>query len=938
MSDQPEHTHDLFISYAEADGAWVEGYLIDALSEAGVRVHSEAAFRLGVPRLVEFERAVKESQRTLLILSPAYLAQSFNQFFNVMAQTYDLDNETWRVIPLILQKIEMPPSLATLTALVATDPDRWPEVIERLCAELERPVPGPPPVPPCPYPGMVPFSEADQDRFFGRDEEVEILLRQLRLHPFLTVIGPSGSGKSSLVFAGLVPTLRQSSLFASPEQPGPGGWLVRSLRPGSTPLATLTAALDSDSWDPAGTVSALLAAQPGARRLLLIVDQFEELFTRARANVEVFQEALLRLVEIPECFVVLTVRADFYPDLMASPLWPAIQAHRAEVLPLNQDGLRQAIVRPAEDVGVFVDPALVERLIDDAAGEPGILPFVQETLVLLWGKVERRYLPLGAYNALIESAHRSREPGEARLTGLQVAMADRAEAALYALSPEGQVIARRIFLRLIQFGEGRADTRRQLRVSQLRSDGDDQATFDDTLGHLADHRLLTLTGEERREGRRVDIAHEALIQGWPTLQGWLVERREAEQTRRRLEVKAREWLRLGGKGGILEEVELLEAEQWLESPDAAEMGVSQALRGLVEASRAAIEEVERREEEAYQRELVQQQALAAEAEARRRAEQQRAEEAEASQRAQAQAAKNLLRLVVLLAGVLVLALAATVFAIQQSRLATTRQLLAQAQTALNQERYHEAMLLAVEANKLDSRAGISVLGQIPYHVPYMKALSLEGHAEEVRSVAWHPDGDKLASGSWDNRVIIWDAQSGQALKILDGHTGSVRSVAWHPEGRLLASGSWDGRIFIWDADAGAVIATLEADGPIRSVAWHPDGHLLASGSDNGHVTLWDLETGQAMTTLDGHTDEVWSVAWHPDGRILASGSWDERIILWDTQTGEQITSLRGHRGSIRSLAWQPDTSEATGGPILASGSGDRRLILWNISTELDAGT
>ncbi len=162
------------------------------------------------------------------------------------------------------------------------------------------------------------------------------------------------------------------------------------------------------------------------------------------------------LAATPGCYVLLTVRADFYPDLMASLLWPEIQAHRAEVLPLGEAGLRQAIVRPAEDAGVFVETALVERLVADAAGEPGILPFVQETLVLLWEKVERCYLPLAAYEAL---------------TGLQVAMADRAETALGSLGEEEQGIARRIFLRLIQFGEGRADTRRQQPVSALPRPG-----------------------------------------------------------------------------------------------------------------------------------------------------------------------------------------------------------------------------------------------------------------------------------------------------------------------------------------------------------------------------------------------------------------------------------------------------------------------------------
>ena len=229
MAEPRAYRYDVFISHADADRAWVEGYLLDALEAASVRVHSEEAFRLGVPRILEFERAIRQSQRTLLILSPAHLAEGFSQFTDLLAQSYGLETATWPVIPLILHPVQLPPRLAMLTALDATDPSRHEEILARLCAELARPLPTPAPPPPCPYPGMVPFSEADSDRFFGRDREVQELLERLRLHPFITVIGPSGSGKSSLVFAGLIPALRQSSLF------GPGEWLMRTSAPRRVP-------------------------------------------------------------------------------------------------------------------------------------------------------------------------------------------------------------------------------------------------------------------------------------------------------------------------------------------------------------------------------------------------------------------------------------------------------------------------------------------------------------------------------------------------------------------------------------------------------------------------------------------------------------------------------------------------------------------------------
>jgi len=320
-------THDVFISYAAADRAWVDGFLLDALDEAGASFHSEDAFALGVPRLIEFERAIQQSKRTLLILSPAYLADTFGQFVDVLVSSYGMETATWPVIPLILQPVELPPRLSQLVPLDASTPEAQQTALAKLCAELKRPVPGPAPLPDCPYPGMVPFDEADSERFFGREQEVAELVERLRLHPFLAVIGASGSGKSSLVRAGLIPALRKNRSFGS------GGWLIRALRPGETPLGTLATTLgvppstpaapptvlpeaedllsmllieaDASAPGPAGSLvtngrhphaddnsnatvfdapraaGALLAATPDARRLLLLVDQFEETFTVA---------------------------------------------------------------------------------------------------------------------------------------------------------------------------------------------------------------------------------------------------------------------------------------------------------------------------------------------------------------------------------------------------------------------------------------------------------------------------------------------------------------------------------------------------------------------------------------------------------------------------------------------------------------------------------
>ncbi len=512
--------YDLFISHANADSAWVNGYLLDALQQAGVNYHTETAFELGKPRIIEFENAIRASRRTLLVLSPDYLGDDSHQFIDVLIQTYGLETATWPLIPLILHPVSLPLRLRILEGLDATDADNQEEVIKRLCDNLQCPAPSSAAKPVCPYPGMRSFSEADSQYFFGRDKEAQALIEQhLRLYPFVTVIGPSGSGKSSLVFAGLLPALRQSGLF------GAGEWQVHSMRPGEIPLTTLKQVLG-------GEPTQLQIAPP--QRLLLIIDQFEELFTTAKQEAIPFQQALQFLLKVPHCYMVLTVRADFYPELMTCLLWKTIQKHRQEVVPLDDAGLREAIVKPADSVEVFVETALVERLVADAVGEPGILPFVQETLVLLWERLERRFLPLVAYDALVLPRQAYNWDGDKPLTGLQVAMANRADATLADL--EDQAIARRLFLRLIQFGEGRPDTRRQQSVVALRSADDDVEQFDATLEHLVALRLLTRSARESEADSQVDIAHEALINGWQQLQQWLKERRQAELTRRQLEI------------------------------------------------------------------------------------------------------------------------------------------------------------------------------------------------------------------------------------------------------------------------------------------------------------------------------------------------------------------------------------------------------------------
>ena len=398
----------------------------------------------------------------------------------------------------------------------------------------------------CPFKGLASFDIDDADVFFGRERLVAEMVAQLAGAPLLGIVGPSGSGKSSVLKAGLLPALAQGVL------PGSDRWAVALLRPGAHPVAAFDQALAQ-------------AAPDG--RLVIAVDQFEELFAACRDEREraAFADALVAAVRDPRrrALVLIALRADFYGRCASYPeLWRMLGANHIPVGPMRRDELRRAIVLPAQRAGLRVDDALVDALVADVQGEPGALPLLSTALLELWQERDGQRLAYPAYE---------------RAGGVQGAVARLAERVYAELDPDERQRARSILVRLAGVGEGGVAVRRRLPLAELEPE---------VLAKLADGRLVIISGEE------AEVAHEALLREWPRLGAWLEEDAEGRRLHHHLGIAAREWDARGrDPGELYRGARLAAALDWSAAHD---LELDEVERAFVDESRAASGRSQRR--------------------------------------------------------------------------------------------------------------------------------------------------------------------------------------------------------------------------------------------------------------------------------------------------------------------------------------------------------
>jgi hypothetical protein len=544
-----------------------------------------------------------------------------------------------------------------------------------------------------PYRGLAAFREVDTDLFFGREGFTDQLVESVQQKPLVAVLGASGSGKSSIVFAGLLPCLRQAR-----------GWLIATFRPGPEPFRALAAALlpllepDLSEVDQlverrklsaalsqgdlnfADVAVRLVEKNAPAERLLLVADQFEELYTLCPdpGIQRRFIDTLLQPFPATPLHLVLTLRADFLTQALTyRPLADALREADVKLGPMTPEELRRAIEQPAATQEAGFEPGLVDRILTDVSDEPGSLPLLEFALTALWEQQSGGELTHTAYDAV------------GRVEG---ALSRHAEQVFAGLSETEQAQARRVFVQMVRPGEGTEDTRRLARRDEL-------AEADWPLVQQLASARLVVTDQTADEQETVEVVHEALIRSWDRLNGWMNEDLRFRAWQERLRAALRQsQASQQDEGALLRGTPLAEAEGWLAE---REDQLSQAEQAFIRAGMILREREAAEREAQRQRELETAQKLAEEAEARRQAETQRAE-------AQAQSAKRLRRRAVWLAGVgvvaILLAVAAWLFgaqarqaqqdAQQQARLAFSRQLAAQSESEFNQFDYELALLLA----------------------------------------------------------------------------------------------------------------------------------------------------------------------------------------------------------------------------------------------------
>ena len=823
-----------------------------------------------------------------------------------------------------------------------------------------------------PYKGLRAFLEADAADFFGRETVTKRLLRRLEEDQpgsrFLAVVGPSGSGKSSVVRAGLVPALRRGSL------PGSERWYVIDMLPGAHPLRELESALlglavapppsllDELEGDTRGLLRAVdrILPDPDAE-LLIVLDQLEEVFTLIEDEDERFHILESLRAATTEAGsrvrIVATLRADFFDQPLSVRGFGDLLAQRTEAItPMSPEELERAIVAPAERAGLAVEPRLLAAMIADVVDRPGALPLLQFTLTELAERREDGVLTLVGYR---------------RIGGVSGALARRAEQLFEAMNEGARDACRQVFLRLVTLGEGSDDTRRRVRRSELQP-LTDARTLDGVLDAFGRHRLLSFDRDPATREPTVEIAHEALLGAWDRLSGWIDEARDDIRTQRRLAAAVSEWESAERDPSyLLRGARLDQVHEWV---DTTTLAISDADRAYVDEGVEVQRAVSERERAMERRSV-----------------------------------RRLRSLVALGVAAALVATTLTVIAVNQrgraedaARVSQARELAAAAVANLDVDT-ERGILLAMQA--VDATRSVDGLVRPEALDALHRAVGASRIEKSIPGVGgdldWSPTGEFVTTGDFANEdpseigfIDIRDARSGRIVRSFPAGNGGFQhedynaELAFSADGSMLATTGNDGSLKVFDQVSGDLLSSVPAprpfpgygpsisgDGSLAAAVWGPDSGdqgtaqvvnlstqrvrtfrapadsnatalspdgsriAVASGAAPGDVWVTDIVSGDRRELTNPGSFGFSSLAWSPDGRYLAAAGWDTAVPVWDARGGRRaVAVLTGHKDEVHWLDWSPDPSalvtgsdDGTDPSALVTGSDDGTAKVWEIT-------
>jgi WD40 repeat protein/DNA-binding winged helix-turn-helix (wHTH) protein len=768
-----------------------------------------------------------------------------------------------------------------------------------------------------PFRSLQTFEPEDAWLFFGRDAEVHDLLRRLKRSPVLTMVGNSGSGKSSLLRAGLIPTLRagrfcnesspvgvNGSIAGSPS----GSWRIAVLRPSAAPFDYLAEVLPSQLAPELGikeqaefiadyrsklreggdalrnAISALVLAatedteKAGRMRVVLVVDQFEELFTlTSKPEIrDQYVDCLLAAAcwdsAVP-VHLVLALRADFYGCCLDhAGLSRCLETNLYNVPRMTPEQMRETIEKRLQLAGGRAEPGLIDSLLEDVGAEPGNLALLEHALGQLWERcggpgctfTSRAYNEIG------------------RLRGALGRHADDVYQSL--ATGEQKRLAQKIFLELVHLGEGAQDTRRRVPKAELLGLAE-PGEVEALLARLATARLIA-TGREGEESF-VEVSHEALIREWPALREWIRQNREELALERRLLQAAEEWSDLNrDPGALLQGTRLAQGEDWLGRHQDAHDLLREYLEAGIEARAAAA----RKEREAQERQLNQQRTTA----------------------------RRFRWFSYALAVLVLVAVGAAAFAYHLRTLEKSRAMAAQAEELATRD-HGQALDLAIRSWQIakTDEARIAVAKTFPVQIFVLN------HDDSVYRTVFSPDGERILSAAHDRGARLWSAGDGHLLAVLP-HDAPIFHAEFSADGQRIVTASEDHTARVWDGTDGHLVAVLKGHKSwVWRAAFSPDGKRVVTASSDHTACVWDSADGHLLLTLEGHSDYVLAAQFSPDGKRIVTASQDKTARVWNSANGQLTAVLQGHSDIVAFAEFSPDSQRI----VTASYDGSARV--WN---------